>query len=620
MHKYYLAALLIGSLTLISSSCWRSPSSLASQFGDKSQQEIAEGQDLVAKPAHEQDSLTEDQQATITEIIKARCVVERFALGENDGLYGKDNCLTKDRYIVIKTAGTGKQVATSNSKGNEEDNTPDGLRTEGDVFMNKVYDLQYEHKKGEGDDKNIFWLAQDFLPLSDKLKQPFLGSPDTEYKIVFRLEGGYLMLYKASTDLKKIPYIERTSVITEDLHDAGTHYMVPFIGYPVKYCDARFQKTPEGKERILKEKHCENVKAEEAKYVYIDLSKGENSHKAFIYDEKNDLFEADYFKGRWFYVEGDIETVSTSNDTVPEIGSRYTNLIKFIPEAESLSLVNISDLTEEESDIQKTHKYKSRQFPIRWRKYEFYADDKKLEEKSIADRGDPTTSRFFTIRMPNISEDVMEVFVTPNYFSIIYRKDIPGTGDRPAPKPKRQITFYREKAVDNKNFHERKWFFDDSNFFGVIPTIPNDFSQEPAAYNEEERNKFWRMTRFNLDNPGPNKVLWHFSENSTKDPYFRSIAKEAVEIYHQGFQVITSGTDKWISVELIENKPQQLGDLRYNILNLVYLEKQIINRVLGRAPSYVNPLNRPDYRRNGKYLFRHYTGYSLSTGQPIHKV
>ena len=559
MNKYYFSILLVGSLTLVSNACWRNPSTLSPSRAE-------------------------------TE----RCVDDTLAPGEEKGLYGKNTCLQKNRYILIKTAKEGSQIATSNSKGNEETKAPDGLRAEGDVFMNKAYDLHYEYLKGEGDHKNYPWLEADFLPDSKDLQNPFLGTLDTEYKIVFRLgTDNYLWLYKASTELKNIPYIERTSMITDEIN-GDTHYMVPFIGYPVQYCNAKFRETLEGRELSIKEKNCESIKPEDAKYVHIDLSKGKNSHKAFKYDEKKDLFEKSYFQGNWFYMEGPIEKISASNEIVDEVSPRYTNLIKFNFGPNFLSLINISD-SEERDNLEDEEKFKARDFKIVWREYEKYTDEG-FGERLITDRSDPTTSRFFTIDMPDISEAVMEILVTPNYFSITYRIDTKFTvvdassgNDLPIPKPRLQITFYREEAVDSKNFHEKKWFFDNSNIISLTPTAPIGTSQEPGAYNEADRNKFWRAIRFNLDNPGLNKITWYFSKNSTKDPYFRDIVKEAIAIYHRAFQIISEGTDKQFIVELAEEE-QELGDIRYNIVNLTHKEKQMYSNLLGVAPSYVNPL------------------------------
>ena len=516
---------------------------------------------------------------------------KKFAPKKEIGLYGKKDCFGRDRYLIVKTSKEGHQVATSQSKGSTEDGTVDGLRTEGEVFMNKVYSLQYELQKGKGDDQYFTWLDEDFLPSSEDLKELFYGTPDTEYKIVFKLEGDYLVLYKASTNLNHIPYIERTSMVETSL-DSAKHFMVPFIGYPLKYCNSRFQKTDEGKEKILKEKDCQNIKAEEAKYVYIDLSKGRDSYKSFKYDGKKDLFKADYFKGRWFYVEGPIETVSTTGEKVGDVVSRFTSLVRFEPKTNFLALEQITDesLSREEKDIQKTVKYHTRKIPVGWRDYKRDPDE---FGEILINNHNPLASPYLTLGLSfmRLSSEVVDILVTPNYFSITFQeKSIGGRGGQPSAETKYQIAFLREEALDNDHFHKRKWFIKDSKHFGILFTSDDTYLSEEANRTQSENYKLWRMRRINLDKPGQNTVRFFFAKNSSTDKEYREKAKQAVQIYHQAFQNITQSSGRQITVELNETEEQDLGDLRHNVINIVYQGKRQKNYTYGRAPTYINPL------------------------------
>ena len=79
-----------------------------------------------------------------------------------------------------------------------------------------------------------------------------------------------------------------------------------------------------------------------------------------------------------------------------------------------------------------------------------------------------------------------------------------------------------------------------------------------------------------------------FSKDTIKDPFYRDIAREAVQIYNHALQVITGGK---VRVEMAKEgeEDKDLGDPRYNVLNLTSPLEINPNGLLGIAPSYVNP-------------------------------
>ena len=548
------------------------------------------------------------------QVIGKNCLVDNFSDGYEQDLYGRD-CI-EGKHLVIQTSQEGKPVSVSASL-SFDSTQADGLRTEGHPdFITKVYDLEYEILERQGDDRNFPFLKDDFLiKQKQEMEEKFYGSKSTKYNIVFRTEGDFLILYKASKKLEDIPHIERTALQTDEkgdyLKEEG-HYMVPFLGYKVEYCRAKsVRDTSTNKKLAYQRPDCrpewanydpnklslEDKKREEQEglksTVYLKVHR--DSRSEYIYLTKKDLFPSDYFDGDWFYSEGNIENYTIEG----EISPFSVSLIQFKKLSEGMEFVDSSGTIEEER-----HKKIHGNLPVVWVDYEMNQKGDgsfRAFGERIKPHRNPIENPYLQVDFKKIkpvfegkqvSGEVIDLLITPDYFSYILSLLIK-VGDV-SKKIKKKYSFLRRSSVSEEGFVPKKWFIKDAEkHFGILPISP----QKEKGLGETTEGDLYnqvRMIRFHTDKK-ENLIKWYFSKNSTTDPYYLEIAREAVRIYNQAFQILTKDADKKIKVVLDETERKDLGDTRYNIINLFYAEEigtasLVRNSILfGVAPSYVNP-------------------------------
>ena len=575
-YKVYFVFFFISSLTL--SSC----------LGDKEEMPSID----ISKALENGDHLSPEAR----EVIQNRCVQDSFVDGSDDTLYGID-CI-EGKHLLIQTSKEGDMVSTSHAVNKEKGTS--GLRLEGKLsFINKFYSPKYSILKNKGDDQKIPFLL-DFLPEDEQLR--FFGSLNKKYHYIFEIWGNYLILFKASKDLNDLPYTERTSAVQSK---NGKFHMVPFLGYPIKYCKPQFTENVIGEEMTVVRANCQaNLSLKDAKYISIQTDRKEvyEYHLA----KKKDLFPAKYFEGQWFFSSGPIETQSSAAHIAPT----RSFLVELQKQSNHMKVINVSGNVEERN----RHIFEET-IPVQWVEYEMARDGETFER--FAEReytGTEAIERpYLKIDFPKMigeGKEIIDFLVTDDYFSYIFEQQVsivknPFTneikvipnkkGDK---KAKFKVSFLRKKTVDTQGFISKRWFKDDhDHVFGIMFTRPQD-ERKMAEFTEEERLSHFRMIRFNthLNSPQEQKektktIKWYFSKNSTQDKYYRDIAREAVRIWNRAFEIITKNSDKKIRVELVEEEgSKDLGDLRYNIINLLEAEDLSGSGVnlLGMAPSYAH--------------------------------
>ena len=265
------------------------------------------------------------------------CIGVDFAQGLDDNLYGID-CI-EGKKLLIKTNKTGPLYSISHSV-NRDGNG--GLRLEDSIdFIKKVYTPKYTVLKDQGDDKDYPFL-RNFLSGNEEFK----GSLNTKYHIVFQIEGNYLVLFKASTDRNDLPHTERTSAVQSK---DGRLYMVPFLGYSIKYCNPEFIKNNQGEDTYKNRPNCSIDHLQNAKYIHI--TNGVKQPQLYSYLPKKDLFPASYFfgdkdkkdKNRWFYNLTPIDYPSSvGHEQLLGLQANYVELHKT---TSSLDIVDTSGKT-----------------------------------------------------------------------------------------------------------------------------------------------------------------------------------------------------------------------------------------------------------------------------------
>src|SRR5690606_39203953 len=119
-------------------------------------------------------------------------------------------------------------------------------------------------------------------------------------------------------------------------------------------------------------------------------------------------------------------------------------------------------------------------------------------------------------------------------------------------------------------------FREDEQIFGVFSTMKAK-KFDYKVYQQEDIEKLRIMARHN-----PNKdVVYYFTDQTPKDEWYRNIGREAVNIWQQAFKK----ANLKINIVLKEDKDVPLGDIRYNVLNIV---REPIGGPLGFGPSLVD--------------------------------
>ena len=587
--------------------------------------EVTEGD--IKKVVESQASASGSQAQTKPKVFKTiqnRCITHDFRQGQDDSLYGKV-CLEGKR-LVIKTEKTGEPVSDSRAIPTK---ATEGFRLEGKLdFVGKFHNVPYKFVKGKGDDKHIEWLGG-FLPKDTEF---FKGALGTEYQIIFKIMGNYLVLFKASKKLSDIPHTYRTSCLKANNSSDGEcfansgWYMVPFVGYPVRHCKAELEVNEDtGVKGYLSRLVCDNkVTADKAPYIRVL----DNSAVPYKYIEKKDLYPASYFEGRWFFSSGVIEGPSREGHLPPSDAF----LVEMKKRPGKMEFNDISGNVEER--LQNV-KY---ELPVQWLEFEMNYDGSAFTNfaEKVNNKGKNEINRsYLAIDFPKIASAsditgnfcgikkgaIIDFLVSDDYFSYVVERSISFPENRQIELPngttasmpscdhgnfkklKFKYSFLREKALDSKGFspkflHEKFH----NHFYGTMFTAPQKARQE-GEYKEKEAFSHVRAIQFNTSlntekelKSGEKIIKWHFSKNTAKEKNYRDVARQAVAIFNRAFEIIYKDSpDKKVKVVLAEEEgDKDLGDLRYNIINMV-LTKNLSDEgnsagiLLGYAPSYVYP-------------------------------
>ncbi len=504
------------------------------------------------------------------------CINDWFRQGEDDNLYGKD-CLAGKKLFIQTAKDTGHPPVTTTHAINKK--RKPSLRVERSEpeevdFINKFYDTKYTILE-EGDYSSK--AARQFLPSDLNDHEKFFGLLDHKYQIVFDLVANYLILFKASKNLQDLPYTERNIV-----REKNGLYMVPFLGYPVQYCNAtQIFSDASGHDTYRYRTQCDAVNPDDAKYIRINKS----ARHVFLYQDKKDLFPAEYFEGRWFYTAEFIETPATADLTYVV---RPATLVELDKNSNFLEIRNVS------GDVENRNQELLGQISVKWVQYEMDIKGSKFNsfgERESQHAKNPIARSHLMIDFPRSKafNRPLDFLVADDFFSFVVERLVKDEDTEQTKKIKYKVSFLKESAVDQENFHAKKYFKEDyEHKFASLPVMPQQ-SQEIGEFSREAIFKDIRLIHFNTSNP-ETVIKWHFSNKTPEDPFYRQIGREAVDIWNQAFKIITQGSDTKIKVVLEEKEEKDIGDMRYNVINMIQPKDMVSQRgLLGIAPSFANP-------------------------------
>ncbi|MBC6415977.1 MAG: hypothetical protein GDA46_06285 [Bdellovibrionales bacterium] len=510
------------------------------------------------------ENLSEEEQD-----LNLRCIEDNFKQGQEENLYGI-KCID-NKQLFIKTASDGEEISITDININENKGSLE--IEEGIDFLNRYYKLAYEIEDSEDKD-----FLKRFFPLGEE----FFGQKGERYTLIFKVEQNYLVLYKASENLKSIPFSERMVMKTSTTEAGKTLYMVPFIGYPIKYCRAEAIRNNQQEETNQNRAVCKDysdLKPKNMPYISLDLG----SKELFKFFEKNDVFPSSYFEEEegWYFSKTAVES-----SKYEEIAISKAYLVKIEFQNDVIQIIEDSGNIK----IGANKEVLNDDLEVKWFDYQINKSDDRFYsfgENTSKFAGSNIEKPYVQIKFP---EGTTDLVIGPDYFSYTYR-EVKGKDNL-----KFKVSLLRAKSIDREGFKPRRWFFEDhealEDSFGFLPIKPSR-SYKTGEISVDDRKSHIRNIKFNTslsteeEKKTNTKVIkWYFSKNSTKNTEYREIVREAISIYNQAFKKFTKNSNSKVRVELSEEE-KDLGDIRYNIINIIESEKDS-NNLLGIAPSFAD--------------------------------
>ena len=424
--------------------------------------------------------------------------------------------------------------------------------------------------------------------------EKFKGFPNTEYYILPKEEGNYLILYKlASPD--KIPYDELPLA-----RALGDLLAVPLVGYSIENCLAEVIPDKNNRETGQYRPLCEGIRRGE----YIRLR--EAAKQLFEYEEKLDLFPRDFFAGQWFYHR--IVVRSPEKRAVGHVLFDSAHLVEFHPSIGKLDVLDASGY-----NIKQEDKVPALFIPVQWADYRIKRDSENLDssfsEEMMAKVYDASL-RYLKIKFEELVENqisnypgektLKHVFITDDYFSFNIEITKKGAGGAYLLK-----YAFRKKTVEKTTgpYIEKQWFEKDSTLFFPAFAEERSYYDSSLDHTQADKDRFLRTTRFD---PKLKEIKWYFSKQTPHPSdrpelgWIRELGRQAVALLNRAFQEAAkcpSEEDSQkkcsthsIRIVLDESEDQEVGDIRYNILNLMFTEGKQVSGLLGLGPNVADPI------------------------------
>ena len=522
------------------------------------------------------------------------------------GGYPQDmlNSENLSKLVKLKTVSRGQKVVVSSAQEN--------IQIDPSIsFINKYQILDYEIHNAKSSKTNKYIAG-----LIGKTEK-FEGFPDTTYYILPVFEGNYLLLYKLGPK-DKIPYDELPLA-----RRVGDMLAVPFLGYPIKYC------IPEVIPDINRRKtgqylpQCEGIPLRFAQYVKLR----EEDKQVFKYDKKTDLFPKDFFSlkeadkkeadcdkkpelflkeetnkdesNNWFFVRTVVKAPKDSlvgHHLKPSWFNSVANLVEFEP------LDNTLNVREAYNNIDDQDKRGSLFIPIEWVDYQIQRDAENLNSSFSEELKTDTLNqerRYFKIEFDKLVENETEyggekslkaVVIKDDYFSFDVEVAVT-TGSYLI-----KYAFYKKPV--NFCYVAKQWFEEDSAQYFPSFAKERRYYETEEQHSPEDQDQYLRLTRFD---PKAGEIRWYFSKQTPKDkPWIRELGRLAVKLTNRAFEEAgkykckdsddCDPDDYKIKVILDESEDKEVGDIRYNILNLMFTKGKPSSGLLGLGPNIANPI------------------------------
>jgi hypothetical protein len=420
------------------------------------------------------------------------------------------------------------------------------------------------------------------------------GRAGTNYQFQFEVTENHLIVNKVVAEAD-LPQLEKTYAkeITSGANKGM--YKVPLHSYSAQLIKVQtiLNSNDEATDRI-QEYPARNL----AEATHFRINK--HNRERINAQQKVDVFPKDMFEGDWFYAATIVSAASdkatlVGRDLSVDFNFESVSRVKFNKTKEFLQVANknIADNIDTSDDIN----YEiALDIPVSWVDYRLKTDGSKagVEEELIED-GDPEAKHWeerdwvkidfksvaFPFKRAGVFEETLtterasyeDFQIAKDYFSFVLYY----------PNREMKIKFAFRKA------HEAKegtvYNFDDRKKFGFFVTR-RKFTDGVRYTREEELEKQYFLNRFYPEvdpkycSDGETcepAIVYYFSKRTPE--YLKDVGREAVRVWDEAFVEAQTG----IRVKLDESKLVELGDLRYNIINIV--DSRDGAGLLGYGPS-----------------------------------
>lgn len=405
---------------------------------------------------------------------------------------------------------------------------------------------------------------------------PFKGLIGTKYKIKYKVDEKYLTIYKVAS-AETTPDDEET--YAETIKD-GDLLAVPLMAYPVTGLFVIDQARNENdlKTSKLIERSVKTVS--EATHFKIDRG----SRELFKALEKIDVFNASVFEGDWYF---STTAVATRDDNATWLGGLESydahfapaTKVRFVKTAKDLKALNTNiderlqkDLNDKNDQILNLPTVLS--IPIEWKSYKRDKVGTVAGMREEEEIGVPTQERrhikvnfeeastpgdLFTFyggsgeqsfAIAPTGKRLVDLQITKDFISFVLQND--------SGNVRMRYSFLKAEA---RNYEPKTYFQSDFKYFGYF----NTKKQTARSYEKYRRDDFEKNIFISRFNPKASKITYHFTSATPKTDRVRDIGRKAIAAWNLAFK--NAGTD--ISVELDESIDVDLGDIRYNTINLI---------------------------------------------------
>lgn len=413
-------------------------------------------------------------------------------------------------------------------------------------------------------------------------KVPFRGRPNFTYEIRHELGPRLLTIYKVGHK-KDLPYQEWDDAKT--LEDG--RLAVPLVAYDVKGFFRYENKLNDDDESTHQVMEIEERDFDKATHVFVDY----HSRKALKPLQKVDVYPVSLFSGEWYFSETIIDTASKSlGDLMGEATHKNPSRVAVVKLDVSSNHLRGLDLAQDKRVLALGDEITSGtlvDIPIRRVAYRLKPEGSQLslneeEATDVPEEKRPYIAMDFekVIGASVNGRDtdrvrLVDLELEAKYIGLTYVK----YGEHGL------VDSYRVKfsflKKEPRNYKPRPYpRYDRFNGFGAFSILEPRISDYQVDESDEV-SELIHVTRFN---PEAKEIVYHFSTLTPKLPWLRNLAKTAAASWTQAFA--RAGVN--LKVRIDETSDESLGDLRYNVLNLMDTAGAA-TRLLGFGPSLAEP-------------------------------